>query len=86
MKVTIIGNGISANLGAMYLRRRLPESTKIVVVGPGSRGKLPLVGESLIEISTKFLEEHLGLGGLLMQEPLSQVCPDVLLKAGSQQS
>ena len=65
MNVTIIGNGISANLGAMYLRRRLPESTKIVIVGPASRGKLPLVGESLIEISTKFLEEHLNLGAYM---------------------
>ncbi len=67
MHVTIIGNSIVANLGALYLRRRLPDSTKIVVVGPSSRGKLPLVGESLIEISTRFIEEELGLGNYLAE-------------------
>lgn len=64
MRVVIIGNGIIANLGALYLRKRLPESTEIVIVGPTSRGGLPVVGESTKEITAMFLEEKLGLGSI----------------------
>ncbi len=65
MRVAIMGNGILANLAALYLRKRLPDSAEVVIIGPESRGGLPVVGESLIEITTRFLEEQLGLGQYL---------------------
>ncbi len=65
MRVAIIGNGILANLGALYLRKRLPEVTEVIRVGPESRGGLPVVGESTIEITAQFLENELGLGQYL---------------------
>jgi flavin-dependent dehydrogenase len=54
-----------ANLGALHLRRRLPKSAEIVVIGPESRGGMPVVGESTIEITAQFLENRLGLGPYL---------------------
>ena len=65
MRLAILGNGVLANLAALYLRKNTPEDTEITIVGPAERGKLPRVGESLIEISTRFLEEQLGLGQYL---------------------
>lgn len=65
MLVAIVGNGILANLAALYLRRRLLDSVEIVVVGPADRGGLPVVGESTIEITARFMEELLGLGQYL---------------------
>ncbi len=65
MRVVIMGNGILGNLGALYLRKRLPEAVEVVIVGPPSRGGLPVVGESTIEITARFLEEQLGLGQYL---------------------
>lgn len=65
MRVAIMGNGILGNLAALFLRKQLPESTEIVVVGPTDRGGLPVVGESTIEITTRFMEELLGLGQYL---------------------
>jgi flavin-dependent dehydrogenase len=65
MRVAIIGNGIVANLGALYFRKRLPAAAEIILVGPDDRGGLPVVGESLIEITGNFLENRLGLGQYL---------------------
>jgi len=65
MQLVIIGNGIAANLAALYFGKILPESVAITLVGPGERGGLPLVGESLIEITGHFLEQRLGLGPYL---------------------
>ncbi len=60
-----MGNGILANLAALYFRKILPDEVHIVVVGPVDRGGLPVVGESTIEITARFLEEQLGLGQYL---------------------
>ena len=67
MRIAILGNGILANLAALYLRKKLPDSAEIVVVGPAGRGGLPVVGESTIEITARFLEEQLGLGQYLRE-------------------
>ncbi len=67
MRITILGNGILANLAALYLRKKLPDEATITIVGPAERGGLPLVGESLIEVTTRFLEEQLGLGQYLRE-------------------
>lgn len=65
MRVAIIGNGILANLGALYFKKRLPESVEIVLIGPDDRSGLPLVGESTIEVTSQFLETKLGLADYL---------------------
>jgi 2-polyprenyl-6-methoxyphenol hydroxylase-like FAD-dependent oxidoreductase len=67
MQVAIIGNGILANLGALYFKKHLPESVDVVLIGPDDRGGLPLVGESTIEITAEFLEGKLGLGEYLCE-------------------
>lgn len=61
MHIAIIGNGIQANLGALYLRRQFGDRLQITLAGPDDRGGLPLVGESIIEITTHFVENHLGM-------------------------
>jgi len=65
LRVVIMGNGIIGNLAALYLRRRLPSDVGLTIVGPESRGGLPVVGESTIEITAQFLENRLGLGEYL---------------------
>jgi flavin-dependent dehydrogenase len=70
MRIAIIGNGIVANLAALYFQKRLPQSTEIVLIGPDDRGGLPLVGESIIEITTNFLENELGMSEYLMKNHL----------------
>ncbi len=65
MTVLIIGNGMFANIGALHLRRRLPPPVEILLVGPETRGGMPIVGESTIEITARFLEDRLGLGPYL---------------------
>jgi flavin-dependent dehydrogenase len=65
MRVAIIGNGILANLGALYFKKHLPEAIEVVMIGPDDRGGLPIVGESTIEITSEFLEGKLGLGEYL---------------------
>ncbi len=70
MRIAIIGNGVVANMGALYFRNRLPESTEIVLIGPDDRGGLPLVGESITEITANFLETHLGLEEYLRENHL----------------
>lgn len=70
MRVVIIGNGIVANLAALYARKRVPEGMTLTVVGPESRGGMPIVGESTIEITARFLEQQLGLGEYLRDNHL----------------
>ena len=65
MRVAIIGNGILANTGALYFKKRLPADVDVVMIGPDGRGGLPLVGESTIEITAQFLEGELGMGDYL---------------------
>ena len=67
MQIAILGNGILANLAALYLRKKLFDEVEITIIGPAERGGLPLVGESLIEITTRFLEEQLGLAQYLRE-------------------
>lgn len=64
-RIMILGNGIVGNLCALYLHRKLGADADIVVVGPESRGGLPVVGESTIEITAALLEDDLGLGDYL---------------------
>lgn len=66
-RIAIIGNGIIANIGALYLRRRLPRGVEITVLGPETREGMPVVGESTIEITARFLETELGLGPYLRE-------------------
>lgn len=61
-KLTIIGNGIVANLVALYLIQKLP-SLEITIVGKSDNSRA-IVGESTVELSTHFFE-GLGLGSLL---------------------
>jgi flavin-dependent dehydrogenase len=70
MNITIIGNGILANLGALYLRKLLSPSNQIKIIGPDDRAGLPVVGESLIEVTTLFLENQLGLRDYLRDHHL----------------
>lgn len=64
MKVAIIGNSIVSNLAVMYFKKNLPEGTELVLIGPDDRSGLPLVGESIIENTTHFME-NLGLAQYL---------------------
>ncbi|MEM9457273.1 MAG: tryptophan 7-halogenase [Myxococcota bacterium] len=66
-RIAIIGNGIMANIAALYLRRQLPRDVEILVIGPPTRGGMPVVGESTIEITAQFLENKLGLGSYLRE-------------------
>lgn len=61
MHIAIIGNGIQANLGALYLCKRFGDQLRITLIGPDDRGGLPVVGESIIEITTHFMENHLDM-------------------------
>jgi len=61
MRIAMIGNGVVSNMGALYFKKILPESTEVVIIGPDDRSGLPLVGESIIEITGNFLETQLGL-------------------------
>lgn len=70
MKVAIIGNGIQANIGALYLRNRFGDQVEITRIGPADRGGLPVVGESTIEITAHFLEKHLHLESYLQENHL----------------
>ncbi|VAW40945.1 hypothetical protein MNBD_CHLOROFLEXI01-2079 [hydrothermal vent metagenome] len=70
MRIAMIGNGIVSNMGALYFKQRLPESVEIVLIGPDERGGLPLVGESIIEITANFLENYLGLEDYLRENHL----------------
>ncbi|MCG8418836.1 MAG: tryptophan 7-halogenase [Proteobacteria bacterium] len=56
--ILILGRSITARLAACYLRQTLPD-VDVLILGPAG-AKLPVVGESTIEISAFFLQE-LGL-------------------------
>src|SRR5207249_1436694 len=58
----ILGSGLAANMAAAYFRKRLP-TQKVVLLGR-REPKRPIVGESLVEWSTRFLYEC-GVGHLL---------------------
>ncbi len=62
-----MGNGIVGNLAAAWFRRRMP-SLHVTIVGPAASTR-PVVGESLVEFSTQFLQE-IGLGRHLVEEQL----------------
>lgn len=68
--VVVVGNGIVGNLTALYLRKKLPKDVEIVRVGPKERHGMPVVGESIIEITTHFLEDELGMGDYLVKNHL----------------
>lgn len=70
MRIAIIGNGIVANMAALYLSKRFGRDHEIFKVGPSDREGLPLVGESTIEITAHFLEKQLGLGAYLRDQHL----------------
>lgn len=63
--ILILGSSVSAELAACYLRQKLPE-LEVTLIGP-EKEQRPIVGESTISITTRFLIE-LGLGGLLVDE------------------
>jgi len=63
--VVIVGNGITGNLSATYLRKIRPD-LNVLVIGRTDRSR-PIVGESLVEVSTHFLRD-IGLGDLLIEE------------------
>jgi flavin-dependent dehydrogenase len=65
--IVVLGNGVAANLAAAYFRKALPE-LGVTVVGRNPERR-PIVGESLVEISTQFIRE-LGLGSLLIERHL----------------
>lgn len=62
--VAIIGNGVSGNLLAMFIRKKLPR-LDVTVVGKADPHR-PIVGESTVESSTHFLRE-LGLHQTLVE-------------------
>ncbi len=65
--VAIMGNGIAGNLAAAWFTRHMP-ALRVRVVGPAAR-TLPIVGESLVEFSTRLLQE-IGLGRHLVEKQL----------------
>ena len=62
--VAIIGRSISANLAAAYIKQQQPD-LNVLLIGQ-DKVELPIVGESLIEMTTHFLFD-LGLAGYLEQ-------------------
>lgn len=69
MRIALIGNGILGNVGALYFKKKFPEA-EVYVIGPTDRGGLPVVGESIIEITALFLENHLDMAEYLMKNHL----------------
>jgi len=63
--VVIMGNSLSANLAAAYIKKNNPQF-EIVIIGPETVTN-PIVGESLIEASTEFFFD-IGLGSYLEKE------------------
>ncbi len=64
--VLVLGNSIVGNLAAAWFTRYMP-NLRVNVVGPAR--SLPIVGESLVELSTQLLQE-VGLGRHLVEEQL----------------
>ncbi len=65
--VLIMGGGVVGNLAVAWFRRRLP-ALQVTVIGRTDQ-HLPVVGESLVESSTLFLQE-IGLGRHLVERQL----------------
>ena len=63
----IMGSGVVGNFAAAYFRRYFP-SLRVTVVGRSDQ-ELPIVGESLVELSTHFLQD-LGLSRYLIEQHL----------------
>ena len=63
--VLVMGNSIAGSLMAAYVKQEQPR-LRVGLLGPTSQ-KQPVVGESLIEMSTQMLM-RLGLGGYLEEE------------------
>jgi flavin-dependent dehydrogenase len=64
-EIVILGAGMAANVSAAYFRKFLPD-VKVTVVGKSDRGGLPVVGESLVEVSTHFMRD-IGLSSYLIE-------------------
>lgn len=67
MTVLIMGSGVVGNLAAAYFNRYFP-SLQVKVVGR-RQPDLPIVGESLVELSTHFIRD-LGLSEYLIEQHL----------------
>ena len=63
----IMGSGVVGNFAAAYFRQHFP-SLQVTVVGRSDQN-LPIVGESLVELSTHFLQD-LGLSRYLIENHL----------------
>lgn len=63
----IMGSGVVGNFAAAYFRRYFP-TLRVTVVGRSDQ-ELPIVGESLVELSTQFLQD-LGLSRTLIEQHL----------------
>ncbi|MBI3942561.1 MAG: tryptophan 7-halogenase, partial [Chloroflexi bacterium] len=63
--ILIIGGGVAANLAAAYFHKTMPE-LEVVIVDRSHRNR-PIVGESLIDVSTGFLRS-IGLGMYLVEK------------------
>ena len=46
MRVAIVGNGIIANLAALYFKKKLQEKAELILIGPDKTCGIPVVGES----------------------------------------
>ncbi len=67
LDLLIMGSGVVGNFAAAYFRRYFP-SLQVTVVGRSDQD-LPIVGESLVELSTHFLQD-LGLSRYLIEHHL----------------
>lgn len=65
LDVLILGGGVAGNLGAAYLRQKMPD-LRIAILNRNDRQR-PIVGESLIEVSTSFIRE-IGLSSYLIEK------------------
>lgn len=63
----VMGSGVVGNFAAAYFRRYFP-TLRVTVVGRSNQ-ELPIVGESLVELSTQFLQD-LGLSRTLIEQHL----------------
>lgn len=63
----VMGSGVAGNFAAAYFQRYVP-TLRVTVVGRSDQ-ELPIVGESLVEFSTHFLQD-LGLSRTLIEQHL----------------
>lgn len=64
-EILILGASISAGLAAAWLRKRLPKHS-VTAVGRLTNAKRPIVGESTVSVTSRFLQ-RVGLGKLLAE-------------------